>query len=440
MKHILFLLAILLTVFACKEDSPIAFDVTMPKEDIRFKTLPGGAMMYYRLPPDPEIFAINIRYVDCRGYEVLKVGGYGSDSLLIDGFNEARQKVSARVSLVNNRNEESVPFEVTFDTKDSAPYAFFETAEVSSYWGGFEVIYDAPERVSGMAHVFYVGTNPLTQQEDTLLLKSFPINKGGDTLRFQLQQDRAMNTVVIRTEDYRGYRVKQKVWKEVESFYSEKWNLSEENFFAGNLSVENEEAKTGVKYLFDGDTKGKQRLKVRREAEVYTYLAGPNAQGMPFIIDLKEEKIPASIRMYGMLNLGIYFARGGGEPLGTVWNSVYTNKLPCEVTVYAGNEKEGNPGSWTKIGYFYQHPETEEGDRWSWPCSNRNFEGRMETLEMLAVVDSAYIEVLFSANPTRYRYIKLIVNDTFEYYYPGVDENNDKYVSIQELEVYVKKD
>lgn len=52
----------------------------------------------------------------------------------------------------------------------------------------------------------------------------------------------------------------------------------------------------------------------------------------------------------------------------------------------------------------------------------------------------AYLEILFPATPIRYRYIKLIVNDTYEYYYPGVDENNGKYISIQELEVYVKKD
>ncbi|PXZ44491.1 hypothetical protein DMB45_03320 [Sanguibacteroides justesenii] len=440
MKHILFLLAILLTVFACKEDSPIAFDVTMPKEDIRFKTLPGGAMMYYRLPPDPEIFAINIRYVDCRGYEVLKVGGYGSDSLLIDGFNEARQKVSARVSLVNNRNEESVPFEVTFDTKDSAPYAFFETAEVSSYWGGFEVIYDAPERVSGMAHVFYVGTNPLTQQEDTLLLKSFPINKGGDTLRFQLQQDRAMNTVVIRTEDYRGYRVKQKVWEDVESFYLEKWTLSIENFFAGDLSIENEEAQAGITYLFNGDTKGEQRLKNKKNEKVYTFVAGPNALDKPFVIDLKEEKIPASIRMYGILNLSVRFVGVGYGPLGTVWEGLYTNKLPCEVSVYAGNEKEGNLSSWTKIGYFYQHPATKDEDRWTWPCSEWNWDGRMDNLEKLKAANPAYLEVLFPATPERYRYLKFIVHDTFDYRYPGVSENIDNYFTMQELEVYVKKD
>lgn len=439
MKHILFISIILLGFFACSKDDHLAFDATMPKDNIRFKALPGGAAMYYDLPSDFEIFAINIRYIDSRGYEVLKTGGYGSDSLLIDGFNEARQKVSARVSLVNNRNEESAPFEVTFDTQDSAPYAFFNTAEVSSYWGGFQVIYNTPERVSGMAHVLYLGTNPLTQQEDTILLKSFPINKGGDTLRFLLQQARNINTVVVRTEDYRGYRVRQKIWKDVESFYFEKWNLSEENFFAGDLSIENEEACTGVNYLFNGDTKGEERFKTKKKEKVYTFVAGPNAQGNPFIIDLKEEKIPASIRIYGMLNLGIYFTRKD-ELLGTVWNSAYTNKLPCEVTVYAGNEKEGNPSSWTKIGYFYQHPATKDKDRWSWPCSNINYEGRMESLEMLEATDPAYLEILFPATPIRYRYIKLIVNDTYEYYYPGVDENNGKYISIQELEVYVKKD
>ncbi|KIO45200.1 MULTISPECIES: DUF4959 domain-containing protein [Sanguibacteroides] len=440
MKHILFISIILLGFFACSQDDHLAFDATMPKDNIRFKALPGGAAMYYDLPSDFEIFAINIRYIDSRGYEVLKTGGYGSDSLLIDGFNEARQKVSARVSLVNNRNEESAPFEVTFDTQDSAPYAFFNTAEVSSYWGGFQVIYNTPERVSGMAHVLYLGTNPLTQQEDTILLKSFPINKGGDTLRFLLQQARNINTVVVRTEDYRGYRVRQKIWKDVESFYFEKWNLSEKNFFVGDLSIENEEACTGVNYLFNGDTKGEQRLKNKKMEKVFTFVAGPNALGKPFIIDLNEKKIPASIRMYGILNLSVHFVGGSFGPLGTVWEGLYTNKLPCEVTVYAGNEKEGTPSSWTKIGYFYQHPATKDEDRWTWSCSEWNWDGRISTPEMLAAADPAYLEILFPATPERYRYLKFIVHDTFDYRYPGLSPNIDNYFTIQELEVYVKKD
>lgn len=59
---------------------------------------------------------------------------------------------------------------------------------------------------------------------------------------------------------------------------------------------------------------------------------------------------------------------------------------------------------------------------------------------MLAAADPAYLEILFPATPERYRYLKFIVHDTFDYRYPGLSPNIDNYFTIQELEVYVKKD
>ena len=108
-----------------------------------------------------------------------------------------------------------------------------------------------------MVHVMYLGINPITQKSDTILLKSFPITLSGDTLKFVLQQKLDKATVVLRTEDYRGYRVKQKIWKDVDIYSVEELQLTEMNFIdKDGCSVENEKEKIGVKYLFDGDTKG----------------------------------------------------------------------------------------------------------------------------------------------------------------------------------------
>ena len=82
---------------------------------------------------------MNVRYKNWQGNDVLKVGDYGGDSLLLDGFTGAKDVV-AQVSFVNHRNEESAKREYSFSTLPSAPWIFFEDLEVSSTWNGFQVI------------------------------------------------------------------------------------------------------------------------------------------------------------------------------------------------------------------------------------------------------------------------------------------------------------
>ena len=444
MKHKLFLFVILLGFFACQDDDDTSFGIKMSQEGIRFKPVPGGAVMYYTLPSESDVFALNVRYSDFRGHEVLKVGSYGCDSLILDGFNQAQKGILARVSLVNRSNEESSPIEVTFDTEDSAPYAFFDQAEVTSFWNGFMMSYQTPDIVAGMVHVLYLGTNPLTQQLDTLLLKSFPINQGGDTLFFQLQQERANNVVIIRTEDYRGYRVRQKIWDNIEAYQTRKVNGNELEFIdVQGLSVESENDKVGVKYLFDGDTKGEQRRNANSMLSLYTFLAGPQAWGAPFILDMKEKVTPASIRIYGMLNMNIKFPSAvhgkwsnhvDGDT-GDWWLGVYRDKLPSAITVYASNDKDGN--DWVKIGNFYQHYNTSEEFRWSHRCTSKDFV--IKDIEALEAADPAYCEVEFVPSQEKYRYLKLVVDEIFNFNQYRWTYNKSFYLTMHELEVYIKK-
>ena len=123
-------------------------------------------------------------------------------------------------------------------------------------WGGFSMMYSSPEVVSGLVHVFYLGTNPLTQRPDTILVMTSPIVEGGDTLNFVLKQTSENNTVVVRTEDYRGYRVKQQIFEGLPALYMDTLKYGDFDFkFTGKI-IEREEYALGEKYLFDGDRKG----------------------------------------------------------------------------------------------------------------------------------------------------------------------------------------
>ena len=429
----LFLVILLCGILACQDDNGV-FNASIPAENIRFEARPGGAMMYYTLPDDENIFSMNVRYVDCRGMEVLKGAGYGGDSLLLDGFNEAVSSVPVRVSLVNRNYEESLPVTFSFATEASAPFVFLDNTEVLPSWNGFQLIYKTGNRVSGKFHVFYVGTNPFTQALDTVLVATSAIMQGGDTLLFPLQQNRPQNTVVVCTEDHRGALVKQKVWGNVEAYYPEKLNADQLTFMdVENKSIYSEEDKCDIKYLFDGDLKGEQRARNGQKNTYYTFLAGPNAQGAPFIIDLKKEKIPAQVRIYGILkNRNLQFSNTGET--APIWVSTYENKLPCDVTVYGGNSSDPD-GTWVELGTFKQAPKSEQKEWWCLRCASFEYHYPLGELE---AADPAYLEIVFPATPITYRYLKLVINDTFDN--ARGSQNTGKYITMHELEIYVKKE
>lgn len=440
--------------WACSDDD-MAFDVMASNESIRFRAVPGGAMMYYDLPDDRDVFAVLCRYKDCRGQDVLKRAGYGGDSLVLDGFNEAMRGVPVAISLVNRRNEESEAIEMTFDTEASAPYAFFDSAQVVSSWDGFQLMYTAPETVSGMYHVFYIGTNPLTQELDTILVQSMPIQKGGDTVLFAPKQENPVNTVVVRTEDHRGFRVKQGVWPDIEVYHPKKLTADELEFMdVRNLNVRSEQDKLDIPYLFDGDVKGSQRLKGGNGLELYAFLAGPWAVNAPFIIDLKGDEIPAKVRIYAQLGNQLsyptynIYAGLRGET-GEIWLGRYNTKIPCDVSIYGGNSADPDAGDWVELGHFEQEPDVVnsymttnqpalEEDCWATRCIYNTF----YNYEIATIDDAepAYLEIIFPAQPVTYKYLKLVVNDLFDNYTGMGDMNYSQYFTMQELEVYVKED
>lgn len=448
MKNTILLLLLIFSFSACNDDNSV-FETSAEGLEIKFTPVAGGAMMHYTLPSNREIFAMNVRYKDWQGENVLKTCGYSGDSLLLDGFTRA-QDVRASITFVNQRNEESASLEYDFSTQDSAPWAFFNDLEIHSSWNGFQVIYKSPGVVTGMAHVFYLGINPVTQKEDTILVSSFPISRGGDTLDFVVQQERAKNTVIVRTEDFQGFRVKQEIYPDIDAFPTEQWKMTDADFILGP-SVENTKAKIGKKYLFDGELKGEERLlaKATMEAgdrfglDVYgTYLAGPEAFEKPIILDMREEKIPAWIRLYCLFPLGITNAVTGGDnpkELGDVWLGSYEDKVPCKLSVYGSNSSNPTSDDWVFLGKLNQKPEaTGKKDRWSFLTTQINLAPK--DIAELAGKDPIYVDVPFPPTDRSYRYLKIVVHDTFDRSKnPEINLNKENYFTLHELEVFVKK-
>lgn len=437
MKGIITIFFVLFVFCNCQDDET-SFGVTMPKEKLSFKPAPGGAMMHYKLPDDDNILAIRVRYQNALGEEVIRTGSYASDSLHLVGFNEARKGVEAKVTLCDRSGKESEPVIVTFDTGDSGPVIFFKNVSVDPDWDGFSVSYNMPANANGLAHVFYVGENPITHEPDTILMKTFAFKEGHDIHRIRTQQKAPTHSVVIRTEDFRGYIVKQQVWKDIPAYETEKVSGETMEFLDPyNLSYEDDVAKLGKQYLFDGNIKGKYGISLQ---EHYTFLTKENAIGKPFIIDMKDKKLLATLRIYCML----YFAdlpKPSENEYGVIWDFSYISKLPCELTCYVSNDKDDD-NSWKEVGYFNQDSDvtqdTDPADCWGKRCPLVAAYRLSSELEF-NMAEPAYLSIDFPADEPEYRYLKIVVNKTFKDW-RTLKKCEGEYVTFHELEVYVKKD
>ena len=94
MKNTIFLLLVIFGLFACEDDDSV-FEPSTEGLEIKFTPVAGGAMMHYSLPNNSDIFAMNIRYKDWQGFDILKACGYSGDSVLLDGFTRNQEGIKA---------------------------------------------------------------------------------------------------------------------------------------------------------------------------------------------------------------------------------------------------------------------------------------------------------------------------------------------------------
>lgn len=415
------LLALALT--ACSSDDDNKFSVTPDVASVSFSPRSGGAVMHYALPSNLDIQSVRVRYTDAQGKQDIVEGSYLGDSLTLVGFNEARTDVPAYISYVNRQGDVSEEVSTSFSTKDSGPCAFFKEAEVKSAWNGVELSYNLPDAgMKGFAHIFYIGTDPMTNKPDTILAKTINLQQGENSSFIKFEQEMVDYDIVIRTEDYRGYFVQSKEWKDVKSYQTVKFPEDQLKVTCPS-SYEDDDAKIGLKYLTDGDDRGYLSAKGNYD-QYYTFAMGPFGIGKNIDIDLGQAKVLASVRIYAQCCTK--------ESYDGIFNNSYANLLPNEVTIYGSNDGE----KWTPIGHHYE-PADASSNEW---FSTYGLVNRFDPLsydELTQIPTPVYLDVTFSISDDSYRYVRVVPNSVFidNPYMP----NRQQYVTMQELEVYTKK-
>ena len=460
-KRILFFFLVIAGIVSCKDDDNIGFDVPVEFPSISFKPVPGGAVMHYVLPDNLDIFGVRARYTNAFGEQLVKDGSYLTDTLLLGGFTEARTAEPVQLSFFNSEMQESAPIEMTFDTEAAAAVALFDSLTVNPFWGGFNVTYKTPKTVDGTIHVFYIGTNPATQQLDSILMGSYPIAEGGDTLNFEISQKVDVLNVVVRTDDYEGHRVKMEIYEDIPSLMMDTLAPTDFDFHFTGSVVERPEYALGTSYLFDGNKKGegfRAHILANEPNMFSTFVAGPEAYGKRFIFDLREPKVPAALLGYVFLNLKVNLPMISTVPqpgedltIGAIWSGFYPSRLPCKANVYGTNE---NPETVdiADCARLYSLDDNHSYDNWfakSWCRNTLAYWGPGEDYSNATDAEFAEAEPILLRMPCNYtgdkfRYIILVVEDTYnserwgDEYPEGYEENAAEYVSFEEMEVLVK--
>ncbi len=452
MRKILFLLLILSGFVACKDDDEIGFDVPVEfRKPLEFRSIPGGAVMKYYLPDNDDVFGVRVRYTNAWGETLIKHGTYLVDTVLLSGFTEACKGATAQVSFFNRNMEETEPIEVTFNTEKSATVAVFDSLKVNSFWGGFNVTYSSPEIVSGMIHIFYIGTNPLTHEPDSILMSSMPIMEGGDTLNFTLKQALDSVDVIVRMDDYSGKRVKQRVVTGLPCLTMDTLTPGDFKFkFMGDI-VENETYEIGLKYLLDGDFKGTRHHKQLLSGDRYkyaTFVAGPYAFNKRFIIDLGKKMVPAAVRLYAFLNYRTsYPSNDDKHPFAsTIWSGYYISRLPSKIKLYGTNENPETVDirSCTRLFELNDNPSFYQGFRYSWAHESDQYtfatnDYSKATPEEVEKAEPVLLNMECNYSGESFQYLFFVIEDTYDSArWNGFEENPTEYVTFNELEVCVK--
>ena len=423
--------------WACDDDDPV-FDMPVPDETIVFEPINGGTIMRYTLPEKTEIAAICARYVDDFGKDVTVLGTPYVDSMVLTGFNAPRTDVPVKITVTDNNNVESAPIERRFNTLASAPYAFIDSVEIVSSWNGVRLKASYTGIASGLVDVYRMGINPFTKELDTLYVNHFTITTGDMNTFMEVPSDSTETTLVLKSEDGNGNFVRTRIFPNLTQFASaqyprENLTVSDPGGFSyeydGPVGGAYRISNLGIKYLIDGDTKGKRVMEGQEYAECYyTYVTRSDGRGSYVQLELAEPQVIASVRLYAALKPG-YDLGFKQEPW--FYDGAYDDRLPSHFRIVGSNDPELPLEAWDELAVFYQ-PNDGKGDFWP----------TQETFKPTEPADydrmnPRYAEATCEVSETAYKYIRVITEDHFDSK-PILGANYGHYISYHELEVYVK--
>lgn len=452
MKYKLIYILLFAVFFSCTKEESNYFEVDMTALELDFEPVAGGAFLTYKLPANTGIYALQAKYKDYTGKDMLIKGTYTNNKIKLPGFNEAQTAVPVEISLLDKEDNQSKAINKTFATLPSAAVSVFEVIEVKSGWNGFRISYPGlGKNTEGVLNIYTLGINPKTQKLDTLLLDTAPLQATDYSYNFTGAADTAQTClVVLRTDDYRGNVAHRKVYEKLPVVRAQQIAQDKLSLYSGSCwedDVENGDKRltmSGEKYLFDGDKIGWQSLKYSKsgDAKNYAFLSieedecvTPTSTNNVWTFDLSASEEIASVRIYSAL-----YAKTPGQGAG--YFAMKDNlkwRLPNTLEIYGTDDPNADVSACDLLGKYSEYQSLPDEQKWIYPAIYNKYSYSAADLDLFMKLDPNYLELAFEVTGKKYQYVKIKVLELFEY-----DIVSKHYVPSQlymeELEVYKKKD
>lgn len=152
-------LAVLLLTVACKEENPIRpygpdNDTSLPGtvSDVRTESIPGGAILRYKLPDNTDLMYVKATYHVGKGEKKEARASIYSNSLTVEGFGDTNPHRVA-ISCVDRTENEGKPVEVEIVPLTPPVKTVFESVRMDATFGGIYVSFQNPDKASLSFHV-----------------------------------------------------------------------------------------------------------------------------------------------------------------------------------------------------------------------------------------------------------------------------------------------
>ena len=144
-------LAVLLLAVACKEENPIRpygpdNDTSLPGtvSDVRTESIPGGAILRYKLPDNTDLMYVKATYHVGKGEKKEARASIYSNSLTVEGFGDTNPHKVA-ISCVDRTENEGKPVEVEIVPLTPPVKTVFESVRMDATFGGIYVSFQNPD-------------------------------------------------------------------------------------------------------------------------------------------------------------------------------------------------------------------------------------------------------------------------------------------------------
>ena len=150
MKNIILFVIISLMLICCKEEGRVdhidTSGVAPPQVTITGnRKIPGGAVLKYTLPEDTTLLYVQAEYEIRPGVKRETKSSYLKDSLVMEGFGEARQ-YDVKIYSVGKNRKASEPLSVTIET--GTPPVLMASKSIRETFGGIAIDIENPERTN----------------------------------------------------------------------------------------------------------------------------------------------------------------------------------------------------------------------------------------------------------------------------------------------------